>query len=210
MYYFVLVWENSFNLLGILLMTIRAYWSKRRVVTPSSFSELFTAQRISHGIAASCLYFTYLPHHTKLQVITQNNCSNIIIGPKVLTRRLLNYLSLLGPVKICIYGFVKKDFGANSPLDPLLPRQQLCMCEPQFWGGSTLTLVGSSLASLEAWRLIWMYSDTNVQWYPDNIPWTEKQVHFNTIQFNNKMKLSHIMYYCYISNNHNNNMLWSF
>ena len=35
------------------------------------FSELITTQlRFSHGVTASCLHFTYPPHHAKLQVLS--------------------------------------------------------------------------------------------------------------------------------------------
>ena len=32
-------------------------------------TNYYSIERISHGVTASCLYFTYLPHHAKLQVL---------------------------------------------------------------------------------------------------------------------------------------------
>ena len=43
---------------------------KFRVVTSSSFSELITTQlREFHMVSLQVVYFTYLPHHAKLQVL---------------------------------------------------------------------------------------------------------------------------------------------
>ena len=45
---------------GILLMTIRAYWSKRQVVTSSSFSELITTQLREFHMVSPQVVFTLL------------------------------------------------------------------------------------------------------------------------------------------------------
>ena len=67
-----------------------AYWSKRRVVTLQFFfrTNYYSIEIISHGVTASCLYVTYLPHHAKLQVdnvrsfqpstSTEQTCSSVI------------------------------------------------------------------------------------------------------------------------------------
>ena len=52
---------------GILLRTIRAYWSKRRVVPPVLFRTNYYSIEILHGVTAISL--TYYPHHAKLQVL---------------------------------------------------------------------------------------------------------------------------------------------
>ena len=57
----------------IIPMTITAYWSKRRVVTSSSFSELITTGtqlREFHMVSPELVFtFTYLSHHANLQVL---------------------------------------------------------------------------------------------------------------------------------------------
>ena len=35
-------------------------------------TNYYSIERFSHGVTASCLYFTYLPHHAKLQVLPKN------------------------------------------------------------------------------------------------------------------------------------------
>ena len=47
--------------------TIRAYWSKRRVVPPVLFRTNYYSIEILHGVTAIIL--TYHPHHAKLQVL---------------------------------------------------------------------------------------------------------------------------------------------
>ena len=54
-------------LLLFLLRTIRAYWSKRRVVPPVLFRTNYYSIEILHGVTAIIL--TYHPHHAKLQVL---------------------------------------------------------------------------------------------------------------------------------------------
>ena len=49
---------------GILLRTIRAYWSKRRGVPPVLFRTNYYSIEILHGVTAIIL--TYHPHHAKL------------------------------------------------------------------------------------------------------------------------------------------------
>ena len=49
------------------LRTIRAYWSKRRVVPPVLFRTNYYSIEILHGVTAIIL--TYHPHHAKLQVL---------------------------------------------------------------------------------------------------------------------------------------------
>ena len=51
----------------ILLRTIRAYWSKRRVVPPVLFRTNYYSIEILHGVTAIILI--YHPHHAKLQVL---------------------------------------------------------------------------------------------------------------------------------------------
>ena len=57
----------NFYLSLVLLRTIRAYWSKRRVVTPVLFRTNYYSVEIPHGVTAISL--TYHPHHAKLQVL---------------------------------------------------------------------------------------------------------------------------------------------
>ena len=60
---FACIW----NIILILLRTIRAYWSKRRVVPPVLFRTNYYSIEILHGVTAIIL--TYHPHHAKLQVL---------------------------------------------------------------------------------------------------------------------------------------------
>ena len=59
--------QQHFPESGILLRTIRAYWSKRRVVPPVLFRTNYYSIEIPHGVTAISL--TYHPHHAKLQVL---------------------------------------------------------------------------------------------------------------------------------------------
>ena len=40
----------------------------------------YSIERFSHGVTASCLYFTYLPHHAKLQVLPNININSSYIA----------------------------------------------------------------------------------------------------------------------------------
>ena len=65
--FFIDMWPDrlsSSNLpeFGILLKTIWAYWSKRRVCNIQFFSQLITTQlKISHGVTANSLYLSSSP-----------------------------------------------------------------------------------------------------------------------------------------------------
>ena len=53
-----------------IMRTIRAYWSKRRVVPPVLFRTNYYSIEILHGVTAIIL--TYHPHHAKLQVLPRH------------------------------------------------------------------------------------------------------------------------------------------
>ena len=60
------------------LRTIRAYWSKRRVVPPVLFRTNYYSIEILHGVTAIIL--TYHPHHAKLQVLP-NTTDVVVVTP---------------------------------------------------------------------------------------------------------------------------------
>ena len=81
----------------ILLRTIRAYWSKRRVVPPVLFRTNYYSIEIPHGVTAIIL--TYHPHHAKLQVLPNSNnnyfyiCSTFVLFVSLFVSFVLHPLS---------------------------------------------------------------------------------------------------------------------
>ena len=67
--------------LQVLLRTIRAYWSKRRVVPPVLFRTNYYSIEILHGVTAIIL--NYHPHHAKLQVLPKLQVSFMIYSLRV-------------------------------------------------------------------------------------------------------------------------------
>ena len=74
-FWYILYHHQFYSKLIVLLRTIRAYWSKRRVVPPVLFRTNYYSIEILHGVTAIIL--TYHPHHAKLQVLPKLIVNNL-------------------------------------------------------------------------------------------------------------------------------------
>ena len=63
----------------------------------------YSIERISHGVTASCLYFTYLPHHAKLQVLP--SLFYQIAPTERNNRSIYMYMALVKNLTICVTDF---------------------------------------------------------------------------------------------------------